>query len=90
MEDGSGLEGLIPSLVNSKHLGNLSMLCIMKNGINDTIFKDSTYLVKEMPAFKRLSATEMANIVNYINSMWSPSFKEMTILEINQGLKDCD
>ena len=90
MEDGSGLGGLIPSINVSSQLGSPNLACIIRNGIQDTIFKDSTFLVKEMPAFKKLSAAEIANIINYINSTWQKSFKEINIIEIDQTLKNCD
>jgi len=53
------------------------------------LFKDSTYLLKEMPSFSHLSATEVTNIINFINYKWQPSFKEITILDVEQALKTC-
>ncbi|MBK9734603.1 MAG: cytochrome c [Saprospiraceae bacterium] len=90
MEDGSGLGGLIPSISVSTQLGSPYLACIIRKGIQDTIFNDTTYLVKEMPAFKKLSAPEIANIINYINSTWHKPFVEITILEIDKALKNCD
>ncbi|HRG41530.1 MAG TPA: cytochrome c [Saprospiraceae bacterium] len=89
MEDGSGLGELIPPLNKSTLLGQASIVCIVKNGIKDTLFKDSTYLLKEMPSFSHLSATEVTNIINFINYKWQPSFKEITILDVEQALKTC-
>ena len=89
MEDGSGLAGLIPSLKSSPYLGKPDMACVLRTGISDTIFRDSTYLVREMPSFRSLSATEVANIVNYISHRWNPEFKEITILQINEVLDTC-
>ena len=68
MEDGSGLGGLIPALSSSVQIGSTNFACIIKNGLNDTIFQDSTYLLKQMPSFKKFSATEITNIVNYVNA----------------------
>lgn len=90
MEDGSGLAGLIPPLTKSKYLGDFSMVCILKNGLSDTIQKDSVYLTKEMPSFKHLSATEVTNIVNYVNHQWHSPFKEMSILDAEEVLKQCN
>ena len=89
MEDGSGLVGLIPPLSSSKYLGEFSMACILKQGIRDTIRKDSAYLAKEMPSFKHLSATEVTNIVNYVNHQWHQPFKEMSILDAEKVLASC-
>ena len=90
MEDGSGLSLLIPSLSSSVYLGNVHLACILKNGIRDTIFKDSTFLIKEMPSFSRLSATEVTNIINYIDHRWKEPFKEISILEVENQLINCD
>ncbi|MBK9583929.1 MAG: hypothetical protein IPO48_19175 [Saprospiraceae bacterium] len=58
MEDGSGLGELIPPLnkIYFVRTGIDRLHC--QNGIKDTLFKDSTYIWKEMPSFSHLSATE--------------------------------
>lgn len=89
MEDGSGLVSLVPSLVKSGSLGKSEIACIIKYGNRDTLFKDSTFLIKEMPSFKELSNTEITNIVNYINHSWNPSFKESSILDIQNAITNC-
>jgi mono/diheme cytochrome c family protein len=91
ISDGSGLKDLVPSLIGSKTLGNAQqMSCIIANGLKDTIWgTDSTFLIKEMPAFKQLSPTELANIINYINHKWSPNFKESYIVDIENHVKGC-
>ena len=89
MEDGSGLGELIPPLNKSALLGQASIVCLVKNGVKDTLFKDSTYLLKEMPSFSHLSATEVTNIINFMNYKWHPAFKEITILDVEQALKTC-
>jgi len=89
MEDGSGLGGLIPALSSSVQLGSTNFACIIKNGLNDTIFQDSTYLLKQMPSFKKFSATEITNIVNYVNHTWAKDFKESTIFDVEKVLKEC-
>lgn len=89
MDDGSGLNNLIPSLQKSSYLGKPEIACILKNGLQDTIFKDSTFLVREMPAFKKFSTTELTNIVNYLNHTWNNTFKETTINEMEAAIKIC-
>jgi hypothetical protein len=90
MEDGSGLGELIPSLSSSGAIGTLKMVCIIKNGLQDTIRKDSAFLLKQMPSFKKFSATEITNIVNYINHTWQKNgFTEKTILQVESQLSTC-
>ncbi|MCZ2102467.1 MAG: cytochrome c [Chitinophagales bacterium] len=90
MEDGSGLKSLIKPLNSSAYLGDDAMVCIIRRGILDTIFNDKDFLPKEMPAFKKLSVVEMANLVNYINNKWQVDFKEKTILDIEAAVSQCD
>jgi mono/diheme cytochrome c family protein len=89
MEDGSGLSNLIPPIKSSAFLGRTEVVCILYRGLQDTIWKDSTYLVKYMPSFKQLSTTEYTNLINYINHQWNPSFKEVHLPAVGQALKEC-
>lgn len=89
MPDGSGLEQLIPSLEKSSYLGSARMVCIVKNGIQDTIIRDNGQLIREMPSFSKLSVTEVTNIINYINHRWDKNFKETTIIQVQEALTNC-
>lgn len=89
MPNGEGLNNLIPTLDNAPILGSNEMICIIINGKNDSIISGNSFLVKEMPGFKSLSSTEVANIVNYVNHRWQKDFKEKTIQEIEVTIKDC-
>ena len=89
MEDGSGLSNLIPPIKNSTYLGKPGIVCVLYHGLQDTVWKDSTYLVKYMPSFKQLSATEYTNLINYINHQWYPSFEEIHLPAVEKALKEC-
>lgn len=89
MDDGSGLSNLIPDLKKSNITYQKDFICLLVNGRIDTIFSDDNYLVKEMPSFRHLSATEITNIINYINHKWFPPFAEKTIQEITEYLNKC-
>ncbi len=90
MEDGSGLEKLIPALSESSLLGSSGMVCVIKNGIQDTITRNGSQLVREMPSYSKLSITEVTNIINYINHRWDKDFKETTIIEVQEALGTCE
>ncbi len=90
MEDGSGLESLIKPLNTSKYLNSNDLVCVIRLGILDTIRNESDFLPKEMPAFKKINAVEMTNLVNYINYKWHSDFKESTLPEIDSTLKQCN
>lgn len=90
MADGSGLEKLIPALSESSLLGSARMVCVIKNGIQDTIQRNGAQLVREMPSYSKLSVTEVTNVINYINHRWHKDFKETTIIEAQEVLGKCD
>lgn len=90
MPDGSGLKQIIPSLEESSLLGSPNMVCVIKNGIQDTIMRNNGQLIREMPSFSKLSVTEVTNIINYINHRWDEDFSETTILEVQEALSQCD
>lgn len=90
MEDGSGLKSLIKPINKSHYLGSNEIVCIIRSGILDTIRSSTAYLPLEMPAFKKLTNAEIANLVNFINKKWGKDFKEKTILEIDNAIKACD
>ncbi len=85
MEDGTGLVALIPSLQNSEYLKNeqAKLPCIIRKGIPDTSFV-------AMPAYKDLTAYEIANIINYINSSFGNNIGPQTINQIEARLTACD
>lgn len=90
MSDGSGLSKLIPNIQNSANIHETKYIaCLLLNGKIDTIKQGGEFLVREMPAFNRLSATEVTNIINYIQHKWDPVFKENDIVVIEKILKEC-
>ncbi|MBK8620845.1 MAG: cytochrome c [Saprospiraceae bacterium] len=89
MDDGSGLSKMIPALSTSTLTYSPEFVCLLYTGKNDTIFEGSSFLVKEMPSFKQLSSTEVTNIINYVNHSFLKEFKEKTILETTNDLKNC-
>ena len=58
MDDGSGLEKLIPALSESSLLGSSGMVCIIKNGKQDTITRNGSQLIREIPSYSKLSITQ--------------------------------
>lgn len=89
MSDGSGLQKMIPSLAESEIIGDTNLACTIISGKNDTVYEGTSYWVKYMPSFTKLSTTEVANIVNYINHRWDSEFKESTIIDIENVLANC-
>ncbi len=87
MEDGSGLEDLIPPLQSSAALTSPSKLaCVIRHGPGPSTI-DSTLV---MPAFDKLTNAEIANISNYIyrQILKHPVF--VSDRQIESFLKDCN
>lgn len=84
MDDGSGLNELIPSLAKSTYLqdNQEALPCLLVQGKPDTSFV-------AMPGFKELSEYEIANIINYINSSWGNKISEQSINVIRERMSDC-
>jgi len=87
MEDGSGLEDVIPSIVESSYFNirKNEFTCLLLNGAG----AERTDGL-EMPSFIRLNNVELLNITNYVNAKWSTDFTELSILKLDQERKDCN
>lgn len=70
MDDGSGLNELIPKLKGNPYLteGKDGIACIIKNGIRS----DSLGLtLKYMPAHPKMTDVELTNLLNYMSSAFA-------------------
>ena len=88
---GQGLESLIPPLAGADILINSSAnaACWIRNGMEGKIIVNGIEFDNAMPANKRLSATEIVNILNYIRNAWGNKNKFITLEEVNKALKNC-
>lgn len=89
MSDGAGLGGMVPELYQLTTAMSQQTVCSILNGRRDTLWSDKSFLVKEMPAFRNLTATEVSNILNYINHKWTKDFRERSILEVQEYISNC-
>ena len=78
-EAGEGFAELYPPLANADYLQGLSneaLVCMVKNGKRGGVtVNGKLYNVAEMPAFPKLSPTQVANLVNYLRKQWAPGDK---------------
>ena len=91
MDDGSGLQGLIPPLNGSDYLeqNNLFTACIIRYGQVDTIKVNGRTYQNPMPGFSQLSDFEITNVINYINQAWTNDFGYVKLADIRQELESC-
>ena len=97
MENGTGLQGLIPPLAQSDYLAahRAELPCILLRGQKGKIVVNGVeYGNQEMLPVKRLTGDpltdfEMTNILNYISTSMGNKEKIWTIDEVREGLKSC-
>lgn len=86
MNDGSGLNLLIPALQYEEQLKISeikNLTCIIRNGIQDP----SNSL--QMPPYPNLSATEVTNIINYLLNDLNQDVGMTTLPQTNAYLEEC-
>ena len=91
IEDGSGLEGLIPPLANADFMKNqqAEVACIIKKGMKGKVVVNGKTYHQEMPANKKLNKYEITNIINYINQAWGNEYGYVKITEVEAALEKC-
>ena len=85
MEDGSGLEALIPSLSQSKVLNDpQKMVCLVRKGI-----PLNAHTGQEMPPNPILNEVELTNLLNYLGNMYSSKNKVVKVSDVHNWLANC-
>jgi hypothetical protein len=86
MEDGSGLAKLIPSLQTSNIIRSSPdrLICLIRRGIPKN---ESTG--QEMLPNTELNEVELANLVNYLQQLYTPGAKAVKTVEVTEYLKHC-
>lgn len=89
MDDGSGLENVIPSIEASSFFDTKidSLPCLIRHGRANYMTNDSIML--DMPVNYRLTEYEINNIVNHIMTTWYPERSIVPIQQTRKNLNDC-
>lgn len=92
MENGSGLEGLIPPVMGSDYVRDqiAGTACIISYGREEPMEVNGRRYSQPMPASPQLSDFEITNIINYIRHAWSNDYGYVTLEEVRQALEACD
>ncbi len=93
MEDGSGLEGLIPPLAGADYLRERQELipCIIRYGQKgEIVVNGRTYGQQEMPAVPQLTDFEITNVINYLNHAWGNDYGVVKYETVRQALESCE
>lgn len=91
MDDGSGLEGLIPPLAKANMLqqSGAAAACIVRNGLKGKILVNNIEYDGVMLPNNRLSSVEILNILNYINNAWGNQRDFIKLDEVKAALDNC-
>ncbi|MCP4439462.1 MAG: cytochrome c [Aureispira sp.] len=91
MDDGSGLEGLIPPLAKADVLQNAgaSAACMIRNGLKGKMQVNGIEYDGEMLPNAKISDVEILNILNYINNAWGNQRDFIKLDDVKTALKGC-
>lgn len=91
MDNGEGLNALIPPLAGADYLAkNREKLpCLVKYGLKDSIVVNGKVYTEQMPGVETLSDIHITNVLNYINNSWGNRAEPYRLDEVQQLLKDC-
>lgn len=90
-EDGKGLGRVIPPLAKADYmLDNMKRTtCIIKYGIDGSIFVNGEQYKQAMPANAQLTDIEVAQILTFIGNSWSNEKGYYSVNEVSKYLEDC-
>lgn len=88
--DGTGLEGLYPP-ISSAFLdkNKMKVICLMQNGINDSLVINGKKYSQPMPANKSLEKLELAEIATFVYNKWGNETVITDFEEVEKGLEGC-
>lgn len=91
MEDGTGLQGVIPPLVGADYLQQKGArtACIIRYGLEEAIVVNGKTYQQPMAGIDVLTEFEIANIINYINQAWGNDFGYIKMEEVRAALDSC-
>ena len=92
MEDGIGLEGLIPTLAGNQDMykNRDRLACIIRYGSRDTTWLEEEVYHTEMTGIPVLTETEIANVLNYIHNNWGNKAPFFSLPEVMEDLSKCE
>lgn len=91
MDDGSGLEGLIPPLAQADYYKEnvLKTACLIRYGMEGPVQVNGRTYDQPMPGVDQLTEFEIANILNYISEAWYDDLPYVKLEEVRATLENC-
>jgi len=91
MEDGSGLEGLIPPLAQADWVAENQdqLACIIRYGMEGAIVVNGKTYNQPMAGIPELRPAEITNVINYINHAWGNDYGFVPDNDVEAALEEC-
>ncbi|WP_192820214.1 cytochrome c [Rufibacter sp. LB8] len=91
LENGEGLRGVIPPLLNSDYTqkNRAQLACIIKNGMQGPIEVNGKPYNQAMPGNTQLSEADIANVINYLHKEFKSPATRVSLGEIREQVKLC-
>jgi mono/diheme cytochrome c family protein len=90
-DNGEGLARLVPPLAGADYLVDHrdELPCLIRHGQNKVIVVNGVGYHSVMPGNPQLSAAQVTNLLNYIESHWGNEAVPRTIREVQEDLRAC-
>lgn len=90
-DNGMGLRGIIPPLVNADYMkeSQMEIPCLLLKGARDTLLVNGRAYPPEMPAHQ-LTNLELAEVITYINNSWGNQLGLMSVKKIDSLVAICN
>jgi mono/diheme cytochrome c family protein len=91
LENGEGLRGIIPPLVNSDYTEkNRDILaCLIRQGIKGPIMVNGRQYNQAMPGNPHLSEADITNIINYLHKEFQSPKQRVSFAEVREQIRNC-
>ncbi len=92
MDDGKGLEALIPPLTDTTYLKNNrdKLACFVVYGLKDSIVINGIAYQGIMPAEKHLAPIDLAKVLTYITNSFGNNQGIYDVTEVEKNLRKCN
>ena len=91
MEDGTGLQGIIPPLAGSDYLRKnpTATACIIRYGLDAPVTVNGRTYDQPMAGIPKLNEFDIANIINYIHHSWGNDLGYFPLEKVRSALDTC-